>query len=319
MFRKAAYSITAVAVLVACAALGGLLWEHRSIRRHRPALPTANELLLSPSAGGPLRVAVINTASQRMPRSAVLDSGRDRHRGQPYVMSHPAFVLEWEDGRMLLVDAGMTRRGAAEFGAMIELMGGAAIEPHGSIAEHLGAARRRVSGVVFTHLHIDHVDGISDLCLDREEPLRIPMTEAQAQRPNYTTSDGLSLVHESPCTVPQVLAGDGVLRLPGFPGVSVVAVGGHTPGTQVIVARLQEGATYVFAGDVANHIAGVNDDIPKPSWYRLLVVPEDEEQLGRWRRLLRSLRDENGAVLLLSHDQFALNRSGVPEYAPPPQ
>jgi glyoxylase-like metal-dependent hydrolase (beta-lactamase superfamily II) len=234
-------------------------------------------------------------------------------------MSHPSFVLEWEDGRILLIDAGMTRQGAVDFGGSIELVGGEAIEAHGSVAEQLGAARRRVQAVIFTHLHLDHVGGITELCADRDDPLRIPMTAPQAERPNYTTRGSLALVHEAPCTVPQVLAGDGPVRVPGFPGVAVATVAGHTPGSQVVVARLQNGGgTYVFVGDIANHIDGINDNIPKPFLYRFLVVPEDEAQLARLRRLVRDLRERHGAVLLLAHDQLHLQRSGVPGYTAPP-
>ena len=86
----------------------------------------------------PLRVSVINTASQPMARSGVLDAERDPDSAQPYVMSHPSFVLEWADGRILLIDTGMTPEQATAFGKPIQMIRDAQpIEPHQSTADAL--------------------------------------------------------------------------------------------------------------------------------------------------------------------------------------
>jgi len=105
--------------------------------------------------------------------------------------------------------------------------------------------------------------------------------------------------------------------VPGFPGLAVVVAGGHTPGSQVFVARVREGGevrTSVLTGDVVNHIDGVRHDVPKPGYYSLLVVPEHGERLSQVRAWLRGLERDHGVRLLVSHDQRALEQAGVPSY-----
>jgi glyoxylase-like metal-dependent hydrolase (beta-lactamase superfamily II) len=227
-------------------------------------------------------------------------------------------VLEWEDGRLLLVDVGMTRDGAAAFGGPIEMLsGGQPIEPLGSVVERLGNAADRVQGVVFTHMHVDHVGGIGDLCRALRHGLRVFMTQAQAEVVNYTTRPGHRLLDAAFC-VERVTLPDGPspLPIPGFAGVSVIAAGGHTPGSQIVVAQVGRDAPrpYTFVGDIVNNIDGIVHDVPKPRAYRWLVVPEDGPRQSELRKYLRLLRDEQGFTMLVSHDQLDLERGGIPTW-----
>lgn len=297
----------------------GLTWAHVAIRRERTPLPPPQSLF-SDDAAGPVRVSFVNTASQPMPRSAVLEVGRDSRTNDSYVMSHPSFVLEWADGKILLVDAGMSRSAAADFGRPIEVMsGGAAIVAHGSTAEQLGPAAKQVHGVIFTHLHTDHVDGIGELCNAAQHPIEVFMTEAQAERPNYTTRPGVRLIDQATCARRTRLNGASPFAVPGFPGVVVIAAAGHTPGSQIIIATVGEGAQrrrFAFAGDTINNLDGVLHDIPKPTLYRLLVVPEDETRQGELRRYLRQLHETQATTVLPAHDQLVIERSGIAAWAP---
>jgi glyoxylase-like metal-dependent hydrolase (beta-lactamase superfamily II) len=307
-----------LAILVLAA---GLTWAHLAIRRERAPLPAPEVLRAAAAAPGerPVRLTWINTATQPMPRAAVLADGRDPAPTAPYRMSHPSFVLEWSDGRLLLVDAGMTRDAAIEFGRPLETLGGAGpIAPHGSVAERLGAARDRVQGVVFTHLHVDHAGGIVALCAGRQAPIRAFMTGAQATHRNYTTRPGHRLLADAGC-VERVWLESGPLRaVPDFPGVFVIAAGGHTPGSQIVVAHVgaREPQRYVFTGDIVNHVDGINHNLPKPFLYSLLLVPEDRPRLDELRRYLKWLRDDRGSTLLVSHDEMHIEASGVAPWEP---
>ncbi|HME68559.1 MAG TPA: MBL fold metallo-hydrolase [Myxococcota bacterium] len=308
--------IIALPPLVLVALATGVGWAHLAICRERAPLPSAEEVLASASGEDrPVSISWINTASQAMPRSAVLDPKRDAFPGRPYVMSHPAFVLEWSDGRLLLIDTGMDRERALAFGKQIERLGGAQpIVPLHSVAERLGPARARVAGLVFTHLHVDHVEGLGALCAGIPHPVPVFMTVAQHERSNYSTRPGRWLLEEAACAKPVALQGGPLLELEGFPGVFLIAAGGHTPGSQIVIAHVREGEklqTYAMTGDVVNQIDGINDDLPKPFLYSLVVVPEDGERLRELRRYLRELRDRAGVVLLVSHDQAELEASGV--------
>jgi glyoxylase-like metal-dependent hydrolase (beta-lactamase superfamily II) len=320
MLRRILLALIGLAGVGVVIAAGGLAWAHVAIRRERTPLPPRTSVTFAPAGARelPVRLTYINTASQPMPRSAVLSARDDPRRNEPYVMSHPSFVLEWADGRMLLVDAGMTRDGAREFGRLLGPLGGAGpIQPLTSVAERLGDAHRRVQGVIFTHLHIDHVGGLADLCAGLDHPLRVFMTEAQAERPNYTTRPALKLLRAAPCVRPELLPQKSLIPVPGFGGVFVIPAGGHTPGSQIIFTEIPyaTGARgFVFTGDIVNNIDGINYNIPKPFLYRWFLVPEDNSRLDELRRYLRDLRDGNRFELLVSHDQRALESSGVPEW-----
>lgn len=313
-----------VLVGLALLVLGGLLaWAHLGIRAERAELPTERNLYSSIlAADRPVRLSYINTATQPMPRAGVLDADTDPHPDAAYVMSHPSFVLEWEDGRILLIDTGMTRDVAIEFGDLIEKLGAAsALEPLTPVADALGEKAKQVRGVVFTHLHMDHVGALPSLCATGAK-FDVFMTRAQAERPNYTTSPGLDLVRKTPCATIRVLDDEGPAhKVPGFPGVAVIAAGGHTPGTQLISARVRtnDGDHLVaFAGDIVNNVDGIVHQVSKPWAYRMFVVPEDDERLGEVRGYLRDLA--LGPVkyeVLVSHDQLQLEASSIKAYAAP--
>jgi glyoxylase-like metal-dependent hydrolase (beta-lactamase superfamily II) len=316
MLTRVLLGLVALLGLLLAVAGAGVTWAHLAIRRERAPLPELDAVQgAAVNDAGPVRVAMINTASQPMPRSGVLDSGRDPTPGEPYVMSHAAFVLEWPDGRLLLVDAGMTRDAAIAFGGTVEMLGGAEpMQALASTAERLGAAANRVQGIVFTHLHTDHVDGIAALCARAGHPIRVFMTEAQDERPNYTTRPGRRMIEEAPCARVERLSGGPLLPLPGFPGVAVIAAGGHTPGSQIVLAATTgaDGARrYAFTGDIVNNIDGITHNIPKPFLYRSLVVPEDEERQQELRLFLRRVQQQAGFTLLVTHDQRQLESSGI--------
>lgn len=319
MLKKIAVAVGALMSAVVLLTGLGLFWAHVAIRRERTALPDPSDVAKALSAAdGPVRVSYINTASQVMPRSSVLETDKDPSPALPYTMSHPSFVLEWSDGRILLVDSGMTKQGAADFGKPLEELGGAeAIQPLTPAAEALGGARSRVKGVIFSHLHTDHVGGIPDVCRGLRDPIPVFMSEAQMERPNYTTRPGRNLLEETSCLRLERLGGLSLKPVEGFPGIYVVAAAGHTPGSQIIVAAVGEGDSrrlFAFVGDTVNNIDGVTYDIPKPLLYRILIVPEDETRQGDLRRWLRELHDHHGFTLLPAHDQQQLERSGIPAF-----
>lgn len=318
MRRVLRWLLRAVIGLVLFAA-GGLIWAHWAIDAERAPLPAVSEIAAQTVvADQPLRLSIINTASQTMDRSGVLDPARDPNIGQPYVMSHPSFALEYADGRILLIDVGMTAEQAETFGKPIEMIRDAQpIQPHGSTAEKLGVDAARVQGVIFTHPHNDHTGGLAALCAAAGHDIPVFMSVAQAERPNYTTRPGLSDIRDAPCARPTRLDGGPLMPVPGFPGVAVIDAGGHTPGSQLIVAQVGSGDVmqrYVFTGDTVNNIDAIAHDIPKPWIYRTFIIPESEGRQTELRHFLKALQEQAGAVPLVSHDQLALERSGVPAW-----
>jgi glyoxylase-like metal-dependent hydrolase (beta-lactamase superfamily II) len=319
MRRRVLLAVGLLLALAVVAAGLGLTLAHRAMRAERVLLPERDAIAAAIAGDDrPVRLSILNTASQPMKRDGVLDPERDPSPEARYVMSHPSFVLEWADGRILLIDAGMTRDGAAAFGRQVGWLATALpIEPHGSVAEQLGEARARVRAIAFTHLHEDHVGGVAALC-ESPQPIRAFATEAQDARPNYTTRAGRRLLDEVGCIDVERLDGTGAIALPGFPGVAVIRAAGHTPGSQILVAAVAWGEhaqRYVFTGDTVNALDGVKLDVPKPTLYSLLVVPEDTDRQSELRRFLRDLVAA-GYQPLVSHDQLELEKSGVPMWHP---
>ncbi len=316
MLRRLLIGLGVVVILAVAFVAGGLLLAGRAIRALDPEIPSLDAILTyEPSADLPVRISWLNTASQNMPRSAVLDPGQDPTPDAPYTMGHVVFVLEWSDGRIFLIDAGMDAEAAVAFGAPLEALSGAEpIVPLGSMAEKLRPSVRRVEGIAFTHEHTDHTNGVAALCRMHEQPIRLVQNPLQVEESNYTTRPGLAQLAAAPCLVPE-LVGDGPLfRVKGFPGLSFFAAAGHTPGSQIFVAHVRSSdgvRTYALTGDVVNQIDGVRRNIPKPRLYSLLMVPESPARLDALRRLLAELERDHGATILVSHDLLSLEASGV--------
>ena len=316
MLRRILYALGALLALLVVFVVGGLFLAGWGIRALDPELPSVEAILaFDPAADLPVSISWLNTASQTMPRSAVLEASQDPTPDAPYAMSHAVFMLEWRDGRIFLVDAGMDPESALAFGKPIETFSGAdPIRPLGSMAEKLGLALRRVTGIAFTHEHTDHTSGVAALCRLHEQPIRLIQNRLQVDESNYTTRAGQEQLANAPCLKPEIAEGGPLLSVPGFPGLAFFAAAGHTPGSQIFVAHVrgsQGVRSYVLTGDVVNQIDGVRGNISKPRLYSLVVVPESPARLDKLRRLLAELERDHGATLLVSHDQLSLEASGV--------
>ena len=297
-----------------------LLHAHIQIRGIDPELPSLEAVRAQAElADLPIRVSTWNTASQVTPRKQVLEASLDPDPQAPYVMSHAVFLLEWADGRALLVDAGMDREQAQSFGRPIEWMGGEPIAPHGGVAERLAPALvGRPLAIIFTHLHSDHVGGVVSLCgaLPGGARMRLFQTPAQMDLVNFSTYPGRAALDRAGCLARERLPDVPLAALPGYPGAFVIRAAGHTPGSQIVGAwvRASSGMRgFLFAGDAANAIDGVRRDIPKPRGYRLFVVPESERRLTRVRAFLREA-EQAGLVVAIAHDERHLATTGIPVF-----
>ena len=309
--------IGALFLAVPALAAAGMLWSHLSIRTIEPELPGMEEILAvgADSADLPVDIWLLDTASQSMPRSGVLEPSLDPDPEAEYVMAFPAFALEWADGRIFLIDLGMERASALSFGEPAErVLGADPVVFRADAAQLLGSAIDRVAGVGFSHLHSDHTDGAIRLCESTERTIPLFQTPLQADRSNYTTRPGRARIEQAGCLDATRLRNGPLHALPDFPGLSVFATGGHTPGSQVFVARVADPVgshLWIFTGDIANHIDGILHNLPKPTLYSLFVVPEHRDRLDLMRRVLAELERQPGVDLLVSHDLRQLEAMGL--------
>ncbi len=277
-----------------------LLEAHWEIRSVAPALPDRQAIDAAlEGADGPVQIRYVNTASQGAAGRRVI---------------HPAYVLEWADGRIFLVEVGMDREGAAAFGRTMErLLGSAPIEIYGSVAEQMGGDIERVAAIAVSHLHVDHTGGIAEICTAASQRIAVFQTEMQASRGNYVTVPGQAHLDEAACADKTVLPTASIYPLADYPGLIAISAGGHTPGSTVYVAKV--GGTYwVMAGDIAWTAYDIQNDIPKPAAYSALVVPEYGARMEELRHWLKALDDDPNTHVVVSHGEQALIDHGMTPY-----
>ncbi|MDJ0786896.1 MAG: MBL fold metallo-hydrolase [Myxococcota bacterium] len=274
---------------------------------------------------GPLPVsfAAAGTATQRVPVELLADGFPE---APDLDMSHPVFVAEWPSGSQLVVDPGLATRACPDFGTPAEWVGGEEIVCAGE--RDPWAERIRpdsVAAVVFSHLHVDHVSGLSEICrLCGDVPCQVPVALSSLQETSDETHEAagrgwLDEADVAGCIVPTRLGAeaqdDGRPRAiaADLPGAFWMPLPGHTPGSQLtFVFRRVEGELvgYVIGGDVVNYAPAICEDgHPKPWLYRTFVVREDEERQAWNRALLREL-DARGYRVLVNHHLDAERTEG---------
>jgi glyoxylase-like metal-dependent hydrolase (beta-lactamase superfamily II) len=272
-------------LIIGVAALLGA--AHLQARGIAPPLPSIEELLaLRDVAGGPTRVEFLTVSSQASPRGTI---------------AHTVALVRWADGRGFMIDAGMDRAGAMEFAALLRMMADAEdARFHGDVAEQLGPAIRDVQGVGFTHLHIDHTQGLGVFCAARGSGAAVYQTHWQAEEHNFNTTEGAAIVRNS-CMEARALRGEGLMLVEGFPGLGAVALGGHTPGSTLFAVAV-DGRLWLFSGDIANSKANLLDDVGKGILYSWVLVPENTARTAELRRWLAGLDARDDTVVIVSHD-----------------
>ena len=284
--------VASLAVALGFAGLA-LARAHLQIRSIDPPLPNAAGLPGAVADGdGPIAMRAVNTATQGI--------------------AHPAYLIEWPDGRRFMIDAGMDRAAAEAFGRPMELlMGAPPTTPHGHVPEQVGASVvASIRGVGFTHLHLDHTGGLIPVCGATTRTIELVQTRFQAEEINYTTRSGADDIEEAGCTRATVLDAIEPTSVPGFPGLWVWAAGGHTPGSTFFLAVLPDRA-WLFAGDISNGKDALLNDEPKPWAYSYLMIPEATERLGRLRRWLASVDALPTHTVVIAHDLEAAIAEGV--------
>lgn len=278
-----------------------LIQAHQQVRSVEPALPSRVEIRdLLTAEGGPVRVRYINTSSQEMPQG---------------VLGHVVFVAEWANGNLFMIDAGMDREEAVEFGKLMETaLGAREAVSHGTIAELLGPDTKRVMGVGYTHLHIDHTQGTLAFCAARGPGAAVYQTSWQKDLHNFNTTEGAAIVADS-CLERGTLVGGTVQTIEKFPGLGLVALGGHTPGSTLFAIAVQD-HLWLVSGDISNNKMDLIRNIGKGLLYSYILVPENTERSQELRVWLAGLDAEPDMRVLVSHDLNDTEASGMAEYRP---
>lgn len=276
-----------------------LVPPHLQTQGIEPDLPNEQALRdLMTVEGGPIAVHYVLTASQDV-------------RGRQ--LAHTTFLVEWANGNLFAIDAGMDETGAADFADLMRgISGGGDAQFFGTLGKQLGPELQRVKGIGFTHLHIDHTQGITAFCADRGAGTDLLQTTDQRDEHNFNTVEGAELVAKS-CLSRGTLGGRDILTNDAFPGLGLIALGGHTPGSTLFAVGLKD-HLWLFSGDTTNTKTDLVNNRGKGFLYSGIFVPENTGRTEDLRLWLTGLDTNADIDVVVSHDLEALLATGMPAF-----
>jgi N-acyl homoserine lactone hydrolase len=244
----------------------------------------------------PMRLYVLNSADMTVPR-AFLQQGGEGAQWVPaafYLITHPKGHVLFDTGvndREIAAPGSVWPRGAIDYFGLKR-------SPEQAIEAQLakaGVTPDDIRYVVISHLHLDHAGNIAKFpkatFVIQNDELKQAWWPDEGFEGGYLDEDLKDMRHL------HVMRLSGNLDLFGDHSVEVLRVPGHTPGSQIMVARLPKTGTVLFTGDAVYLRDNLEHDrLPGPA--------------GTWQapamrqgyQLIRQLRDAENAKVFYSHD-----------------
>ena len=250
-----------------------------------------------------------------VPTFAVAPRGRGWGRSQ---LSLTVGVAVRESGEVVLVDCGFSEKTCEgprrSIGAVYTVVLGLRLAPERAAVRQLaalGIAPSRVTTIVATHLHLDHIGGWVDFP-GAELVCSTAELEAFSRRSGLSGYRAGDLAGKPP---PRAVTLDGPAEL-GFPSshdlfgdgqVLLLEANGHTPG-HVAVALQGAERLYVHTGDAADQLWEYGLEPPGPS-LQGRVIGWSTEELRRTYGFLRACEaDARRPVIVPTHDRSVFER-----------
>lgn len=153
---------------------------------------------------------------------------------------------------------------------------------------------KAAQAIVFTHEHIDHVGGFLDN----------PDFDAVADKAIFSAgiARGMTaLWRKNAGRLPAPRELDPIEAI--APGVVLIQTPGHTPGSQMIYVKLQNGREYLFAGDTGSLASNILNVVPRSRLLTDWLAPEDRSATIGWLKSLNALRESDKSLTVIpSHD-----------------
>jgi glyoxylase-like metal-dependent hydrolase (beta-lactamase superfamily II) len=191
----------------------------------------------------------------------------------------------------MMLDTGMDRQVHNFFGRGV-------VEPYDEVAaKEVEQAVAGARSIIVTHEHGDHVAGVIHTPLAKQLAPKTILTRDQVK--TLLTSPQMPEIKLAPEAANAYNIVDYDKYLPVAPGIVLIKAPGHTPGSQMVYARLDSGREYLFIGDTAWHMDGVRQIKGKDAPW----IQEDEELLKAQLTWLNKLYNtERNLVIVASHD-----------------
>lgn len=247
------------------------------------------EVAASLPGQAPHAVEVEQIATRRVPQTVfAAGSGLKLHG-----VSAMAFRLPVAGGRPIVIDTGLSQPQAEALGFS-----------HYSFAAQarVNAAMAEAALVLVTHEHVDHMGGLV------AEAQRAPMLDRA--RLNRRQIDNRNV--EDAATWPENLRpaaslGDGAPQAVA-PGIVVIpAPHSHTPGSQMVFVRLDDGREYLFTGDISPLTANWQQLRLRSRLLSEHVSPSNRREVHAWLQAIRGLKAQApDLVIVPGHDLLPL-------------
>ena len=243
------------------------------------------EAVLIPGAR-PLRINVAKFAESRRSRKFSVKGAPD----EPSVQARTAFQVMYGDGYVML-DSGMDRQVHNFFGRGVE-------EPYDpEAARQVEKAVRGAKSIVVTHEHGDHVAGVIRTEFVNEIAPKTILTRAQVQ--TLITDPQMPEIRLTEAMAKRYTVIDYDKYYPFAAGFVLIKAPGHTPGSQMAYVALQSGKEFLFIGDSAWLMDGIQQIKEKAAPW----IQEDNEALLTQLKWLNGLsKTEKNLVIVVSHD-----------------
>ena len=231
-------------------------------------------------------VRVEKVASFNFP--AVASVGGDGWQVTPMAAYSYQVVLPTDT---VIIDTAFTAAMGASLGAQIDDDAYARME----------MAMAAATQIVVTHEHPDHIGGIIAYGDPQGIAKALRLNKEQVESlPRYGLTWPAELGDYAPIDYPDMLA--------IAPGVVLIRAPGHTPGSQMIYVKREDGRELLFIGDIGWSLRNVETGKSRPRLLSAFMLREDSDRVFAQLATLKALHEAEPDLLIVpGHDVAAVD------------